>query len=446
MATGSADAFAPLVCPFDLQGFTQPRADTLRCPSGHLFPLLQGMPDLAVVEDRLADLHHRPDRRLFPFPSYHDQRQPRPPSPRRSRQLARVRTLRQLRRTVRFYRRNVPAALARLELERPNPPPAPPVDRFAEIFGPGMYAHELLKRLEKELVWDRVVLSPPVYEIGTSEGLASRYFFAGRPIDFGSEYLLDQLLKSRTDHPIDHRVLLSANAKFLPFPDESLQTILSSETVTCIYASIVSLLAEVNRVLRPGGRFIFTTHGPAYQRGLPLEGWPELGLSADDCVRKNEQRSSYMAHLYTRDEWRQMLAATGFELAESMGIISLELARYSQLFYFAENYGPNVFREPYQRGRLGAVVRLLFGGSRSYRECEAKYRALMQRILAHELARRTDAEFDPYLDLGIVAVKRHPVSPSVARLIPRLAESDGRERGGTASSPAPSRVPSASAD
>jgi hypothetical protein len=81
-----------------------------------------------------------------------------------------------------------------------------------------------------------------------------------------------------------------------------------------------------------------------------------------------------MAHLYTRDEWRQVLAATGFELADSMGIISLELARYSQLFYFTESYGPNLFRPPYRRGRLGAVVRLLFGGARNYEVCEARYR------------------------------------------------------------------------
>jgi SAM-dependent methyltransferase len=313
----------------------------------------------------------------------------------------------------------VPRAYARLEVESPDRRAAPPVDGFEDVFGPGLHAHELLKRLEKELFWDRQALARPAYEIGISEGHASRYFFADRRIDFGSEYLLPELVASRTAH----EVRFAASIGFLPFPNESLETVLCSQTITCIYASILSVLAEVNRVLRPGGRFVFTTHGPAYLQGLPLGGWPEMGLTAEDCARRNEQRSSYMAHLYGQEEWRQLLGAAGFELAETQGILSLDLARYSHLFYFAESYGPNLFRARYRQGRSGALVRLLFGGGRAYRECAARYREIMQRVLAHELAVHARAEFDDrrYLDAGLVAVKRSSPSPAVARREPRVA-------------------------
>jgi hypothetical protein len=125
-----------------------------------------------------------------------------------------------------------------------------------------------------------------------------------------------------------------------------------------------------------------------------------------------------MAHLYTCDEWRQILAATGFELVETRGILSLDLARYSHLFYFTESYGPNVFRGPYSLGRLGSMVRALFGGDRAYRERDTQYRDIMRRILAHELAGHANAEFDDrqYLDAGIVAVKSASLSPAVSRL------------------------------
>jgi SAM-dependent methyltransferase len=417
--SGATGPLAPLVCPLDLGDLVWERAEELRCASGHRFAVWQGMPDLAVLEDDVAHWHHRPDRRLASFPSYDEKRRAGPPLATRPTFGRRIRGWRQLVRSARLFRRTIARAYDQLVTDAPHQPPVPPPDRFTEVFGPGLYAHELLKRLEKELFWDRVSLPSPAYEIGTSDGNASRYFFAGRPLDFGSEYLLDELLRSRTPH----RRRLAANIKFLPFKDESLATILSSQTITCIYASILSILAEVNRVLRPGGRVLFTTHGPAYLRGLPLGGWPEMGLSALECARRNEQRSGYMAHLYTCDEWRQILAATGFEMTETRGIVSLDLARYSHLFYFAESHGPNVFRDRYRHGRLGSIVRLVAGGRRAYEDCDSKYREIMQRILAHELAKHANAEFDDgrYLDAGIVAVKRAPVSPPVARLAPRAS-------------------------
>jgi SAM-dependent methyltransferase len=413
------DDFAPLVCPVHLVDFGRPRREELRCPIGHGFAVVGETPDLAVVEDPVAYLHHRPDRRPQSLGSYDAERRAGPRSVARPTLGRRIRSVRWIERNARFYRGLVPRAHACLTAESRATGASPPDDRFTDIFGPGLYAHELLKRLEKDVFWDRVAITPPALEIGTAEGHASRYFFDGREIDFGSEYLIDRLVESRTPH----RRRFSANAKFLPFKDDSLETVLCSQTVTCLYASIVSILAEINRVLRPGGRFVFTTHGPAYLRGLPAGGWPELGLSASECVRRNEQRSSYMAHLYSRDEWRQILACTGFELAETRGILSLDLARYSHLFYFTENHGPTVFRGPYRQGRLGIVTRFFLGGDRAYRECDAQYRDIMQRVLAHELTSHSSAEFDDgrYLDAGLVAVKVGSVSALVPRSQPRVS-------------------------
>jgi SAM-dependent methyltransferase len=413
MSDRSADIPLPrLVCPLHLEDVSDTDLEHRRCARGHEFGVVKGMPDFTIMEDVDAHLHHRPDRRLSAFPSYDEERRGRPRSGAPS-FGSRLRRLAQLVRNASWYRRMVPRACARLLAEL-SPPPAPPPDAFPEIFGPGLYAHELLKRLEKEAFWDRLSLRSPSYEVGTSDGHASRYFFQGRTIDFGSEFLLKELVASQSPH----RVRFSASLKFLPFPDASLETVLCSQTITCIYASIVSILAEVNRVLRPGGRFVFTTHGPAYLRGLPLEGWPAMGLSAQDCLRRNEERSNYMAHLYTAEEWRQLLAAAGFELAETRGLLSLDVARYSHLFYFTESYGPNVFRAPYRQGRVGRLVRALFGGARAYDVCDRQYRALMQRALAHELKEHGMASFDDrrYLDAGLVAVKRISVSSTIPRL------------------------------
>ena len=375
------------------------------------------MPNLTVAEHQFEHLHHRPNRKLTSFATYEDRLSRGGTTDRIFAFAGNIRLVKGLWRNARFYRRMVPLVFEQQKGDISDDHSLPPPDGFRKLVGPGFYAHELLKRLEKEIFWDRMVLKAPVCEIGVHNGQASKYFFADRAIDFGSDYSIDELLKCRE---LPHRVVFSANCKFLPFPDSSVETLVCSQTVTVVYASVISLMAEANRVLRPGGRFIFTTHGPAYLRGLPLDGWPELGLSTQVCRKMNEQRANYMAHLYSREEWRQIMAATGFELESSRGILSLKHARYSQLFYFIENARQNPFQETCRWGAMGAAVRFLFGGRRRYEECESRYRSIMQRILAHEVAENPEAPFDhhTHLDAGLVAVKRSSVQPSIPRLHP----------------------------
>jgi SAM-dependent methyltransferase len=416
---GDADpASVPqLVCPFDLGELTSDAGSQLRCRGGHSFAVKDGTPSLAVTEGWAAHLHHRPDRRLSGSRSYDDAHlglDAGPVGPARTavrNQAARVREVGELYRVARWWCHSVDQAWETLAVEAPDPPPLVTSKRFEVEYGTGLYFHEVLKRLEKERFWDRVELGRPSLEVGVSHGAASRYFFSGRTIDFGSEFLLADLLGSAAPH----LRCFSANIKFLPFADGTLETVLCSQTVTCLYVSIISVLAEVNRVLRPGGRFVFTTHGPGYLQGLPLHGWPAMALSAADCRRANEQRAGYMAHLYALQEWRQILGATGFELAESVGIFSADLARYSHLFYDAENGGPNPFRDPY---RTSPLMRFYLGGIGGYRRCEKRYRDLASRVLAHELSRPLNSEFDErqYLDAGIVAVKRS--TPPLRRIEP----------------------------
>jgi SAM-dependent methyltransferase len=60
-----------------------------------------------------------------------------------------------------------------------------------------------------------------------------------------------------------------------PYPDEHYSTVLCCELIEHLYHDPMFLLAEVNRILKPGGHFVLTTPNIAALRGVAaiLEGY-----------------------------------------------------------------------------------------------------------------------------------------------------------------------------
>lgn len=61
--------------------------------------------------------------------------------------------------------------------------------------------------------------------------------------------------------------LLIGSAEDLPLPDASIDTVVSSWTL-CSIPDVARTLAEIRRVLRPGGAFLFVEHGLAPEPGV----------------------------------------------------------------------------------------------------------------------------------------------------------------------------------
>ncbi|HET7524419.1 MAG TPA: hypothetical protein VFK10_00610 [Burkholderiaceae bacterium] len=399
---------AVLVCPYDLGPLSADRDASVVCGQGHRFAVHAGIADLVLAEATSAYLHHVPGDTT----TYEDSLRPG----RGGRRPGRLALALDVVRAARFYRTTVQRAW-RLFPRDLATQPLPGADGFRRIHGDTMFTHEVTKRLEKELFWDDVELPAPACELGIHSGESSRYFFGDRALQWGSNYVPSTMQRPREDYP--HRGLFAANIKFLPFVDGSLASLCCSQTLTVAYASIGSILAEVNRVLALGGRFAFVTHGPAFRWALPRDGWPEMGLSALACQRRIAERSSYMAHLYTMDEWGQLLQAHGFDVEFSRGLLSSDHARFVQLFYAQEMILPPVFTARYHTPRMRLVKAL--AGLTPAREAVAVSRlnTMMGAIVAHELDRHRGAPFDDtrFFDAGIVAVKRR--ESGVHRLVPR---------------------------
>ncbi len=101
-----------------------------------------------------------------------------------------------------------------------------------------------------------------VLEIGIGSGLNLPHY--GRQVRrlIGIDPCLRLLERARRDAvwmPFEVR-LLPESAERLPLPEASVDTVVSSWSL-CSIPDIAAALAEIRRVLRPGGRFLFLEHG-----------------------------------------------------------------------------------------------------------------------------------------------------------------------------------------
>jgi ubiquinone/menaquinone biosynthesis C-methylase UbiE len=81
---------------------------------------------------------------------------------------------------------------------------------------------------------------------------------------------------------VDHRVL---NGESLPMPDHSFDSVVSTWTL-CSIRHVEQAIAEVYRVLKPGGRFFFVEHGLSNDPSIQI--WqrrltPIQKVIADGC-------------------------------------------------------------------------------------------------------------------------------------------------------------------
>ena len=147
-------------------------------------------------------------------------------------------------------------------------------------------------------------LEGEVLEIGFGSGLNIPYYPPGlkRVQAVDPATVGRQLAAKRTAGcavPIDH---IGADAEALPVGDASVDNVLSTWTL-CTIPNVVRALAEIRRVLRPGGALHFVEHGLAPDAKVArLQQW----------LTPFQHRAFGGCHLNRRID--QLVAAAGLEL------------------------------------------------------------------------------------------------------------------------------------
>jgi ubiquinone/menaquinone biosynthesis C-methylase UbiE len=105
-----------------------------------------------------------------------------------------------------------------------------------------------------------------VLEIGAGTGLNVEHYGAGADVTFTEPdpHMAARLRRRGVD-------VVETGAESLPFPDASFDAVVST-LVLCTVPDVPASLAEVRRVLKPGGKLVFLEHVRA-EPGTKLERW-----------------------------------------------------------------------------------------------------------------------------------------------------------------------------
>jgi len=153
---------------------------------------------------------------------------------------------------------------------------------------------------------------PPVLDLGCGDGLFGQIFFEHKP-EVGLDHTLWELRMAARREA--YRALMCADIADLPFADRSFATVFANGVLEHVHG-LASGLREIARVLRPGGRLVFTVptmederqlFGAVLLRRLGLERWAER-------YAEGYNRVFGQVNIHTLEEWEELLAQGGLRL------------------------------------------------------------------------------------------------------------------------------------
>jgi len=170
----------------------------------------------------------------------------------------------------------------------------------------------LLRAVEARFYQDLLPLAEPVLDVGCGDGHFASVAFplpltAG--IDAGSSVL------GETRNRAAYRLLAQALGDGLPFADRQFATVISNSVLEHI-PQVEDVLAEIARVLQPGGRLIFCVPGDQFTRLLLFtQLFRRLRLEPlAMAYERTFNRISRHHHCDTPQVWRARLQIAGLQL------------------------------------------------------------------------------------------------------------------------------------
>jgi ubiquinone/menaquinone biosynthesis C-methylase UbiE len=190
----------------------------------------------------------------------------------------------------------------------------------------------LVRGIECRLFAELGTLEDPVLDVGCGDGhFASMAFKTAPFVGFDLDHTI---LKEAASRHV-YKCVLNASATELPFTAAIFPTVVSNSAIEHI-PDLDRTLAEINRVLSLGGRFIFSVPSPYFAQFL-LGSALLRKLGANGLAENYGhwfENHSHIEHSYCPDVWEQKLAAHGFEIISWQYYMSAAAHRAFDLLHY----------------------------------------------------------------------------------------------------------------
>jgi SAM-dependent methyltransferase len=212
----------------------------------------------------------------------------------------------------------------------------------------------------------------PILDVGCGDGLIAQALFRDDPpVEVGFDPWLDQVRKSPATGA--YIAVQQAAGDAMPYADDSFGSVLSNSVLEHI-PDLDPVLREIARVVRPGGRVLFTVPSDAFRH--LLAGYRDRAAVGDRAGAEAyaAEIDAWLAHYRypTPDEWDEMLAHVGLRLLRTVYYVPTEVMvlwdrangtygvqRQRGLPFYRWLASPRLRRLGYQRWIRRRIVRVL---------------------------------------------------------------------------------------
>ena len=173
-------------------------------------------------------------------------------------------------------------------------------------------------------------LKRPILDIGCGFGEFAGVFFNSQ-VEMGIDISWKELINAQKIHR--YQKLTWADARELPFQTGYFNTVLSVSVLEHI-DEVEKVLAEIYRVLKPKGKFIFTVNTNKINQMLF---WPDV-LERWNLTHWSRKYTGWYNHLFkhitllNKSKWTELVEKSGFRIMEKREIISPEATKLFDLF------------------------------------------------------------------------------------------------------------------
>jgi len=192
--------------------------------------------------------------------------------------------------------------------------------------------HRALIRTLEHRLFAEETLQHPILDIGCGDGHYAAAAFPGG-LDVGLDITHEIVAEGGRNGPYRHVDV--ADGTRLPFADGSFRTVVSNCVIEHI-VDIEGLVQEVDRVLVPGGRFIFSVPGEHFTEMLFTVGWlSRLGLTGlSERYGRWWNGNAAHHHLDSPEIWQVRLSRYGLTIDRHTYYMSAEATRAFELSHY----------------------------------------------------------------------------------------------------------------